>query len=213
MLSGGFFATSCSDSHFGAFREHWLRGRPQHTKCFSQSQVRDCGSIPFNSTTDILKEDNEDSTKWRTMTIKRLEELGVTKEIDQVRTELAKQFQIEVLDKIGYKFEKDLDNNRLNKLLTVAIELAQLLAKQRAIFAFRVPKLDPGEFKGLNSTDMTNKDDEYDEVEEEMEGKVWFVIQPMLVKFGTGKGERLHEHTVVRPAYVELERGCGETVE
>jgi hypothetical protein len=147
------------------------------------------------------------------MTIKRLEELGATKEIDQVRTSLAEEFRIEVLEKVGYKFEKELDNNRLNKLLTVAIELAQLLARQRAIFAFRVPKLEPSELKVLSSTDTTNKDDEYEEVEEELEGKVWFVIQPMLVKYGTGRGERLHEHIVVRPAYVELEKGCANDVE
>jgi hypothetical protein len=147
------------------------------------------------------------------LTVKRLEELGATHDIDQIRDSLASHFRLEVLNKLGYSFEKEADHTHLNKLLTAAIELAQIFAKQRAIFAFRKPIFKSDERKSLDSLEMTNKDNEYTAVEEEMEGIVWFVIQPALVKFGTGKGERLNEHTVVRKAYVELVKEDGEDVD
>lgn len=76
---------------------------------------------------------------------------------------------------------------------------------------FRVSRT-PGEFE-VETLESTNKGNEHPKVEDEIEGKIEFVIQPMLVKLGTGKGERLNKYTIVRRAYIELAKGSDGNVD
>jgi hypothetical protein len=126
---------------------------------------------------------------------------------------MAKRFHRNILEPLGYKFEKEDERSRLNQVLTPAITLARLVAKQRAIFRFYVPSFETSEVKAMGDKNLTNVDDEFPDLSEELKGNIWFVIQPGLVKFGTGKGEKLHERTVLKGAYVELVKEATEDID
>jgi hypothetical protein len=86
-----------------------------------------------------------------------------------------------------------------------AISFAQLVAGQRAIFDFFVPKREESQVrKKENDELMTNIDGEFPELQDELALDVWFVVKPGLAKWGTGTGENLDRSTVLVKSYVEL---------
>ena len=86
------------------------------------------------------------------------------------------------------------------------VPFAQSLAGQRAVFRLLTPAL--GVMTNKKTMDdfyLTNKDDDFNELDDELEGEVAYVVKPGLIKFGTGGGQKLElEKTVIVPAFVEL---------
>ena len=86
------------------------------------------------------------------------------------------------------------------------VPFAQSLAGQRAVFRLLTPAL--GVMTNKKTMDdfyLTNKDDDFNELDDELEGEVAYVVKPGLIKFGTGGGQKLElEKTAIVPAFVEL---------
>jgi hypothetical protein len=104
----------------------------------------------------------------------------------------------------------------MKDLVEKVVTFAQTLAGQRAMFRLLTPAL--GILKTKKSVDdpyLTNKDDEFNQLDDELEGEVLYVVKPGFIKFGTGLGQKLdQERTVIVPAFIELVMAStGETVD
>jgi hypothetical protein len=146
---------------------------------------------------------DEDSAKWRSISARGLASEIPDNEADTSSTypNLISSFNA-AFARLGYPALADLPQGekKVSSMLEAAIQLSQMVAKQRAIFELWEPE---NARKKANDPSKTNVDRAYDEIEE-LEGKIWFLIQPGLVKWGTGKGTHLSSYTVLAKAVVEL---------
>lgn len=149
----------------------------------------------------------EDSTKWRTLTVQQLIGTGAKTHDTEVMNELRMRVTLDVLNPLGYTVQES-QQKKFDDLLTAAVKLAQVLAGQRAVFSFGYPDISEDDTKqgDDNANALTNIDDAgcFDGPEDEETGRIWFLIQPALVKNGTGVGQKLDERTILRKAYVQL---------
>jgi hypothetical protein len=162
-----------------------------------------------NEANETGAEESEAAVRWRAMTATQLVAIGRASEMqnNKVCEELASQLEHLLSEYLGYNVTREkLLENKLSQLLTKGVTFAQLLMEQRAIFKLLVPG-----FKEFGP--VKEKDDEFrenyggcnlSEKDEEIEGPVWFLIKPGLVKIGTGRGSKLSEITVLKKALVEL---------
>jgi hypothetical protein len=98
----------------------------------------------------------------------------------------------------------------LQDLLDIVIPFAQMLAGQRAIFRLLAPSAIE---KRREDPYMKNMDEdaEFDDLDEEQEGEVAYVVKPGLIKFGTGMGQKLDcEETILVSAFVQLVQSDGK---
>jgi hypothetical protein len=152
----------------------------------------------------MLADENDDSAKWRAMTVQQLKAQNVEKFNGDVQSHLMKDFE-SILRELGYEVNETELRKKMNEVLFQAISFAQLVAGQRAIFGFFVPKRKDFEIRKKEEDElMTNIDGEFPEVQEELARDVWFVVKPGLAKWGTGSGKNLDESTVLIKSYVEL---------
>jgi len=93
----------------------------------------------------------------------------------------------------------------IREMLEKAGECKRLLMKQRAVFKTFIP--DPERFPNKLRDDRYLANNENEEKEGMVEGEVWFVMAPGLLKQGTGRGTNLNDpefETVIVPALVRL---------
>lgn len=152
----------------------------------------------------MLADENNDSAKWRAMTVQQLKAQDVEKFNGDVQSHLMKDFE-SMLRELGYEVNETELQKKMNDVLLQAISFAQLVAGQRAIFGFFVPKCREFEIRKKEDDElMTNLDGEFPELQDELARGVWFVVKPGLAKWGTGTGANLDRSTVLVKSYVEL---------
>lgn len=150
-----------------------------------------------------MTDKDEDSAKWRSISAKGLAAQVNASEANTstIYTNLISSLNI-AFSRLGYPSLSELPQGekKVSSMFEAAIQLSQIVAQQRAIFELWEPE---SATKRANDPAKTNVDRAYDETEER-EGKIWFLIQPGLVKWGTGKGTCLMSYTVLAKAVVEL---------
>lgn len=127
---------------------------------------------------------------------RKTKELGVHDHVDYVLASFNDAFKT-----LGYSGLSEIKDGRkrMLALLEAAVALAQKFATQRAILELWEPTK-PEKVEG--SKGLTNV---LSDADEEREGRVWFVVSPALVKYGTGKGEELDKLKLLQRAVVVLE--------
>jgi hypothetical protein len=138
------------------------------------------------------------------MTVQQLKDSGVEKHNGEVSGYLVNDFAT-ILRNLGYEVSEADLRMKLADVLAKAIPFAQLLAGQRAIFELFAPDFAQyGSSKKKSDGLRTNVDAEDPDETEEVEGEVWFLVRPGLVKWGSGMGEKLNRSTILVKSYVEL---------
>ena len=131
--------------------------------------------------------------------------------------ELISYFSLFVFEKMQYgksieDVESVMEPANLGKNLTsvfdAAIELARLIARQRASFTLNMNDLTRRPMKieddkrmttmGSTGVALGNSDDG------EAEGLVMFCVSPMLVKWGNGQGRNFNESSILVKSYVTV---------
>jgi hypothetical protein len=151
----------------------------------------------------------DESARWRASTVERLH-IARSKEDDNLIKDRLQQDLLSLILELQYDVnvtkKGETVQGIVKDLAEKLIPFAQSLAGQRAVFRLLTPAL--GILKNKKTTDdlyLTNKDDDFNELDDELEGEVAYVVKPGLIKFGNGLGQKLdHEPTVIVPAFVEL---------
>ncbi|KAL8393634.1 hypothetical protein RB595_003390 [Gaeumannomyces hyphopodioides] len=165
---------------------------------------------------------NEMAARWRALSAKYLADYEADSDArtdgsrpshqDCVLEELMVEFATTLHEDVGCR---DKPTDEIQKILRpafepvllAAIELARLTARERAGYTLEFPDLAKhGFLKVADDQILTNRPTDVgmnaSGDEEEVEGPFAVVASPMLVKWGSGSGERLNESTVLCKAFV-----------
>jgi hypothetical protein len=138
--------------------------------------------------------------------------------LEGLRRKLVQHFQTGLgttkTDDVARVFSKvESAKKRLDAVLNAAIELARMVAFQRAGYTLGVPPLSGDTLqngrKEIGDTFLTNVGGDVgvdgDDNVDERAGKVAFIASPFLVKWGDGRGSNLRQFAILRKAYAVLE--------
>jgi hypothetical protein len=204
------------------FLEHKLFRHP-FLALASNGRVRwmDCTQSSFRTLVSIdqrklgilaytrAPEECDESARWRTSTVEGLRTAQSEDDDAKLKTRIQQDF-LSLLRRLEYDTEvtKRGENVQglVKDLLDKIIPFAKMLAGQRAIFRLLVPSLGILEpKKEVDDRYMTNRDDEFDNLDDEIEGEVGYLVKPGLIKFGTGIGQKLDsEETILVPAFIDF---------
>jgi hypothetical protein len=164
----------------------------------------------------------EESAKWRAATVARLDTIdaesggaGEQKKVD----ELVADFVHFVVEKMHYQSEPEVRDllkadtkvgKSLRSVFEAAVELARLMAGQRAVFRLCMPRVaerdtkvaGDAHFTTLGGTGVAVSSADEGE-DEDGEAKIMFCVTPMLVKWGNGQGKNLKEHMILVKSFVQ----------
>jgi hypothetical protein len=137
--------------------------------------------------------DQEVAAKWRVSTVTEMIKCISDSHNEECVNDLVALFeQLLEPQKIKWQAEQyEALRKRLTTMITRALTFAQLLCTQRAYISveFPEPTVVPGNIKNLDDFSRTNIDNDFNDLECEIDAPIWYNVKPALVKYGTGMGQ------------------------
>jgi molecular chaperone GrpE (heat shock protein) len=152
--------------------------------------------------------DQEGAMRWRVSTVLEMIKRKPDSHDETVVNNLVAVFEklVEPHRFIWPAEQNETLHRHLKTMITRAVAYAQLLCTQRTRFVVGFPRASrPSNIKKLEDILRTNVDNEFDDLEREIEAPIWYNVKPALIKCGTGMGQSFDtEQRVLVKAFVLL---------